>query len=174
MKSSTVRKAFCAVALALLCTVPVYGRAAKARWKVYTNKRFNLQFLAPVGWQVSDQRTHPSILVALRHASGASVRLSVKLMTARISLMAFARSDVQASRQVGFKVGKLEPAKLAGQPALRVEGRHPKKARGFVQYFVMRGKVGFVLTYAYPLAKRKLLARSFELVVLSFKFTDKK
>lgn len=159
---------------AVLTVRPSDSRARRPRWQLYVNKRFKLQFLVPTGWQVSDQRTHPSILVALKHPSGAAVRVSVKLMASRITLMAFARKEVQVSKKLGFKMGTLQNATLAGLTARIVQGSRPKKGYGFTQYFVMRGRVGYVLTLTYPVVKKKVLERSFKLVVLSFKFTKKK
>ena len=152
---------------------PAAGRGRRPKLKLYKNKAFKLQFVVPTGFQVSDQRTHPSILVALTHPCGAGVRVSVKMMASRITLMAFARKEVQVSKKIGFRMGKLQNATLAGLPARIVHGNHPKKPFGFTQYFVIRGRVGFVLTMTYPSAKKKALERSFQRVALSFKFTGK-
>lgn len=152
---------------------------------LYQNDRFKLRFFLPRNWMISEQTTHPSILVTARNqALNTEARLSVKLMEQNKTLLWFARSEVQVSQRIGFVVGKLTPATLDNQPAQMVEGRHPKKKRAFTQYFILRKRVvwdakarktvvssveGFVWTFSYPLGKKKLAAPAFEFILRSFK-----
>jgi len=160
--------------LLVLAALLYCGRGAEGRrrrWNVYQNKAFDFRFLAPKGWDINDQRTHPSIVVNLRSPEGADVSVGVRVMVARITLMAFARSEVQVIKALGFPVSDLEEDKVGSQDALMVFGEHPKKKTDYVFYFFQKGRVGFVLMFTYPRDKGEPLKKLFELVLRSFKFT---
>ena len=93
--------------LALSVLAPPDTNAAKRRWSVYKNKSFHFRFLVPKGWAVNDQRTHPSILVTARSPEGATVKVAVKVMPTRITLMAFARREKQVLKKLGFATSPL-------------------------------------------------------------------
>jgi hypothetical protein len=161
-----------AIAIGFLIMVSAaHGR--RNRYKVYKNKKYRFRLLIPKGWLISEQKTHPSILMALRHQTGAEMRVAVKVEKQRITLKAFAKKEAQIVAKLGFPVKKLKEMKLAGRKALRLHGRHPKLAWDFALYFVQRKRMGYVLTLNYPRAQEKKLRKDIDLILRSFNFISK-
>ena len=149
------------------------GRGSRARWNVYQNKDFHFRFLVPEGWRVNDQRTYPSVPVNLRSPEGSNVSMSIKVMPSRITLTAFARREVQVLKELGFPVSSLKKTRVGKEEALYVSGKHPRREVGYRLFFLQQGRVGYVLTFTFPIEKAEDEGRLFELILKTFTFTNK-
>jgi hypothetical protein len=152
---------------------PHGAEARRSRWKVYSNADFDFRMLAPKGWYVSEQKTHPSIMVAFRIPEGAELRVSVKVGEQRITLKAFAKSEVKVLEKLGFSVGELEQRTLSGREALFVSGSKKKGSWRFQLYFLQRDRVGYALSVVYRSGIWSKVERDVKLALQSFKLTSK-
>ncbi len=145
---------------------------ARRSWSLYRNERYHFQLVVPEGWFVSDARTHPSILLALLHPSGAQVRLAASVRKVRITLRAFAREEVQVVQKIGFAVGKLLSFRLGRLSGLWTRGTHPREPYSFRLYFFSRGRAFYVFTVTYPTKRYAEVLRDLRVILRSFTFTD--
>ena len=157
----------------LLTTCLLDARAARARrrWTLYRNKKYGFQFVVPEGWFISDTRTHPSILLALLHPSGAQARLATTVEKDRITLMAFARKEVQTVRAIGFSCGPIAEFHLGRLSGLWTRGTHPRRPYSFRLYFFSRGRVYYVFTFTYPTKRYGEVLHDYRVILRSFAFT---
>ncbi len=150
---------------------PADPALAARRWTLYRNKKYGFQFVLLKNWKVSDTRTHPAILVAAFHPSGAQVRLSASVLPDRVTLLSFARNELAVIRKIGLRVGPPKPFQSGRLKGLWARGSHPGKPSSFRVYFFARKQAYFAFTFTYPTKKYREVMRAFQIILLTFKFT---
>ncbi len=159
-----------ALAIAFFGAWPGLGRAER-KWSLYRNKKYGFQFVLLKDWKVSDARTHPAILVAAFHPSGAQVRLSAAVLPTRVTLLSWVRSELKVLRKLGLQVGQPMSFSSGSLKGLWARGTHPTKPYSFRVYFFNHGRAYFAFTLTYETRRYKAVMRAFQIMLLTFKFT---